>query len=526
MRDIIQRSRLFKRSLKKRTLEPPRVLPGEPWKGDQDLGVALLGDALPFGGKLIELGDDPWKAEMDDRALEALHGFRWLNDLCSIKSDIARAKARTLAGGWIARHKRRAGLPWRADVVGERLSACLAHYREMMMDRDEGFEAAFLRAIHDMAARLADDADGGPPDERGFLAVKGLMYAALSVPGMDDALEPALHRLVAEIDRQILSDGGHASRNPAATARVLRYLVDVRALMRDADHETPGALQDAIERMAPLVMGLRLGDGGLVQFNGADEGDRDSLDDLLAHCDVKNRPLAEAPRSGFQRLSAGHTVLVADVGGPPSPGLDLDAHAGALSFELSIGGQRVFVNVGRRAGATAAWTAAARATAAHTTMTVNDTNSSEINADGGIGRRPSSVRCARGSENGGALIEAEHDGYMAPFGLLHKRSLFMSSKGHEIRGEDFVEGPGTGEFAVRFYLHPDVKASLLVGGGGVLLRLPRGKGWQFLATGGDIALEEAVYLGGSRMRRTEQIVVTGPVERGGAVVQWRMAKVS
>ncbi len=45
-------------------------------------------------------------------------------------------------------------------------------------------------------------------------------------------------------------------------------------------------------------------------------------------------------------------------------------------------------------------------------------------------------------------------------------------------------------------------------GGGILLKLPNGEGWRFRAGGGELSVEESVYLGGDTVRRTEQLVVT------------------
>ena len=67
-------------------------------------------------------------------------------------------------------------------------------------------------------------------------------------------------------------------------------------------------------------------------------------------------------------------------------------------------------------------------------------------------------------------------------------------------------------FAVRFHIHPDVRVSRLEGGG-VLLKLPGGEGWRFRAGGGELNVEESVYLGGDVVRRAEQLVVSGTLRR-------------
>ena len=74
-----------------------------------------------------------------------------------------------------------------------------------------------------------------------------------------------------ELDRQILSDGGQIERSPAVQLAVMRHLVDIRAALREAQEETPPGLQNAIDRMAPMLRFFRHGDGGLALFNDSDE---------------------------------------------------------------------------------------------------------------------------------------------------------------------------------------------------------------------------------------------------------------
>ena len=88
-----------------------------------------------------------------------------------------------------------------------------------------------------------------------------------------------------------------------------------------------------------------------------------------------------------------------------------------------------------------------------------------------------------------------------------------------------IEGSGGKDFAARFHLHPSVHASQAQGGTSVLMRLSKGAGWQFQASGGTITLQESVYLNGhSKPKRSNQIVVSGPLNGVGAQIKWRFHK--
>ena len=78
------------------------------------------------------------------------------------------------------------------------------------------------------------------------------------------------------------------------------------------------------------------------------------------------------------------------------------------------------------------------------------------------------------------------------------------------------------EFAIRFHLHPTVKATRLTDGHGVMLMLPNKEVWTFSAHADRVELEDSVYLAGSEgPRRTAQIVIHGHA-RTAARVQWSL----
>jgi len=180
-------------------------------------------------------------------------------------------------------------------------------------------------------------------------------------------------------------------------------------------------------------------------------------------------------------------------------------------------------NCGAMPAAEQAWRDAARSTAAHSTLVIADTNSSELKPDG-LGRRPERVEAQRQEAAGAHWLEASHDGYRKPFGALHRRRLYVAESGEDIRGEDAVEAATPQPYVVRFHLHPSVDASLQQDGEAVLLRLPSGSGWRLRADGARLTLEESVYLGGVEPRRGEQVVLSG-YQDGPQAVKWAITKV-
>ena len=102
------------------------------------------------------------------------------------------------------------------------------------------------------------------------------------------------------------------------------------------------------------------------------------------------------------------------------------------------------------------------------------------------------MAASRREAGAGVILEASHDGYVLPFGLIHRRLIMMAPSGEVIGGEDNLIGAGGDTFAARFHLHPDVQASVLGNGRSVLLKLRR-SGWRFDATGYPVCLKDSVF---------------------------------
>ena len=165
--------------------------------------------------------------------------------------------------------------------------------------------------------------------------VIALTCASLCMQGQSGHLRGSARRLVEELRRQILPDGGHISRNPGALIELLADLLPLRQLFAARQLQPPPALNNAIDRMMPMLRFFRHGDGNFAQFNGMGPTPVDLLATVLAYDDARGAPVANAPHSGYQRIDAGDTALIMDTGRPPPVALSQEAHAGCLSFELS-----------------------------------------------------------------------------------------------------------------------------------------------------------------------------------------------
>lgn len=501
--------------------DAPAMPVRDPWPGEPGRGARIVKGEIEWMGGIRPLRPGGFAARDPSAPMAThIHGFTWLRDLRALGTDAARMRARALISDWIG-----AALPPVAavpDVAGARIAAWLGHYDFFAASADDEFRQSLMGRLVADARQLAAALPAETRDGRALTALKGLIAASVALPEHAGYLQRATRFLGPEIDHQVLADGCHIERSPAAQLAALQDLTEIRALLQAARAEAPPGLPGAIERMALALRSLRHGDGGLALFNGTREEWPNLIDLVLAQAGRTGRSAAALAEGGFHRLAAGKSVVIIDGGAPAPPGVDRFAHAGTLAFEFSIGRERLIVNCGAAIAAGAGWRDALRATAAHSTLVIADVSSSELR-EGGLGRRPSAVEVQRQEANGAHWFEASHDGWKKLFGAVHRRRLYLAESGEDLRGEDWIEAAEPQPFTLRFHLHPNVTASAQQDGEAALLRLPSGQGWRLRADGGTLSVEESIYAGGHETRRAEQIVLTGHQD-GPQHVKWAITK--
>ncbi len=491
-----------------------------------------------FGGRIVNTqGRSPFDLHPPSAEwARALNGFGWLRHLRAAETSLARVNARALVDDYLAARGRNPEA-FDAATSARRILSWLSQSTLVLEGAEAEFYHRFLRALARDAAQLQDalGATSGLPH---LMATVALAAYAMCADTPTRLQTRAAAQLSDAIGAQILPDGGHVSRTPQALIDLLLDFLPLRQAYVARGAAPPPALLNAIDRIIPALRLLRHGDSSLALFNGMGVTAPDRLATVLHYDDARGAAPLSAPHSGYQRLEAADTILIADAGAPP-PGLySLEAHAGCLSFELSSGLQRIIVNCGAPAVGGAAAREAARQTAAHSTLTIDDVSSCRIAHDSGMERvvagqivaGPAQIGVKRETLAEGALLDLSQDGYAQRFGLIHERRVALKSDGAQLVGEDRLTAAATAAqtvpqaFALRFHIHPSVSAMHAGEETAVVLDLPDGQRWMFDAGGLPVMLEESVFFASpDGARACQQIVVTGKAEAG-AEVQWAFSR--
>src|SRR6185369_7801581 len=215
-------------------------------------------------------------------------------------------------------------------------------------------------------------------------------------------------------------DGGLVSRSPFEQLLLVDRMGLLRSCYFAAKQTVPEGIETASAASLAALHGITLGDGALSSWQGCNPGEPSRLTALVEGCGLRARPLRNARGWGYQRMSALGTVLVLDAAPPPPQKIAAQGSASTLAFEMSDGAQRLIVNCGGPGQLPNALpeelVQGLRTTAAHSTLVLADTNSTNILADGTLGKGVEDVTIERTDDNDASRLEASHDGYVRSFG--------------------------------------------------------------------------------------------------------------
>ena len=315
-----------------------------------------------------------------------------------------------------------------------------------------------------------------------FANAKALIFAGVFFSGdeADRFRKNGERILLREIGEQLLPDGGHFERSPMYHAIIFEDVLDLINLAqgneRLVSRELERALAESAVRMRSAMEALTHPDGEIAYFNDAAIGVAASPAALMAYAADLNVEASHngaegggpAPavscralvQTGYYRMETEEAVAIVDVAPIGPDYLPGHAHADTLSFELSLFGQRMVVNGGTSCYGESLIRLLERKTAAHSTVTVDGEDSSEVWSSFRVARRAYPFGLELVADHDMATLTCRHTGYRRlPGHPVHKRQWIMARR--RLVVEDMVEqGQGHAAFA-HFNLHPSTRSNRL-----------------------------------------------------------------
>lgn len=406
-----------------------------------------------------------------------LYNAHYFDDLTADNAEDRTAWHAGLIARWINENPQGQGIGWDPYPCSLRIVnwvkwALAGHALDDTVRLSLAVQARFLRQrleIHLLGNHLWANAKA--------LVFAGTFFTGSEADAWRDKGQSLLRR---ELAVQILSDGGHFENSPMYHATVLEDVLDLLQLSQRfpgiLDPALVGRLDAVAVQMLQWLGVMSHPDGGIAFFNDSVEGIAPRYAALVAYASelgivapvADSRPgMMHLPATGYVRMVAGNAVLLADVGELGPNYLPGHAHADTLSFEWSLGKQRILVNGGTSTYEAGAERLRQRGTAMHNTVIVDGQDSSEVWGSFRVARRARPSQVASCQRDGQSVLEASHDGYLRLSGKVIHRREWKLVKGSLIV-TDHVEGR-FGMALARFRLHPSLLAEPQTDCGGVIL---------------------------------------------------------
>ena len=278
--------------------------------------------------------------------MKAAHRFSWLYHLAAQDDKMAKISCQTLFEDWVENNSRFSLLVWDLETVGLRLIALSMNSNFILRSiRDENKflillikQIMFLKLSYKLSKR-------GMPRLRVLL---GIFFSTMILDGNKDSLGRIIIDIYCEIKFLIDEEGLYKSRNPDHLLEVFVHSnrVAERISEKNSTHaKVRKKILSLVKKMAPMLRGLRLGDGKLVRANFGSGGALGiHVDYELAKFQIVE-PYQSQNLIGFERLSAGRTVLIIDCGKRVIKNLNLKTVSQeSFSFEVTSGQRPIFVN--------------------------------------------------------------------------------------------------------------------------------------------------------------------------------------
>ncbi len=425
--------------------------------------VSITGpDEFFFLGKSGTLSKIGWNGSQRERLWR--YNQHYFADLTATNANQRRDIHREILNSWIEENQPGVGTGWEPYPCSLRIVNWIK-YALNGNELDEDTKHSLAIQVRWLVKKLEWHILGNHL----FANAKALIFAGLWFDGPEANLwlKTGLKILETEFSEQILPDGGQFELSSMYHVLALEDVLDLINISNNFKNslscdqvEITTEWEKKIPGMQHWLKTMCHPDGQISLFNDAALDIAPAPDIVheyarrLGFPEVKKTErLVWLHDSGYVRLENGDAVVIADMGRVGPDYLPGHAHADTLSFEFSLFGERLVTNSGTSTYEIGPERHRQRSSAAHSTLVLDEENSSEVWAGFRVARRARIAEVTMEQHDGKLLAQATHDGYHRLLGSpLHQR-LWELSPG-QLKIVDTVHGKKKHEAKIYFHLTP------------------------------------------------------------------------
>ncbi|PWK50881.1 heparinase II/III family protein [Pleionea mediterranea] len=455
--------RIYRKLVKPKVTE--RLIGKLPRRNERFVNVSLYDEKITTDfratflnySKYLDLPRD-WNDESYSKLW--VYNLHYFEDLLASSADEKYSFHLELLDKWQSQNAEGHGNGWEPYPISLRISNILKAFQAGLPLEQSHFESLYAQASY-----LSNDLEKHLLGNHYFVNLKALLFAGVVFSNLR-WFNIAVNGLFKEIPEQTLNDGANFELSPMYHSLILVDMLDIYNLASAYTEQVPTALIDMLKaKIKKMLLFMNLmahTDSGVSFFNDSVDGIAPEkvrieryahkLGFSIPSFDPNKLQAIDSQASGYMIASHSGNKLIfdaANVGPDYIPG---HAHADTLSFEFSIGEERVFVNSGTSQYGLGEKRINERKTFSHNTVEVDCTDSSQVWSGFRVGKRARVIERNAEILGSSAVLSAKHNGYKKIFnGPIHKRVLKLQA--NALRIEDTLAGKFKIAVA-RFYLHP------------------------------------------------------------------------
>jgi len=471
------------------------------WKGNKYEGSRIIDGFLNFQKETVFMDNSVWEKNHGSISWNRyLQSFMWIKDVRAVGTDEARIFVRKKILSWLNQSDYLSEHIWNPEIMSKRIFYLLTNLSFFFETANDSFQKKFAENINKQSILLFKKTKKVKHLKNKIFIPKSLLLSSLCFKNLEKNFDYSIKLLQKTIEITI-KDGMHYLRSPSEHFYFLCSLLDIKNFFGNLNMDLPVGLNETIKEMTLILDFFKIGDGHLAIFNKYDFISSSKISNLQKKIGYKHRLPRVSECSGFNRVSKNKLIFIMDCGSPTRE----KTQAGSLSFELSYLSEKIVVNCGSPFVNNKEWDDAMRSTAAHSTLNINEINSSDIFFEKDTSSRIAKVFSEKFSKNQNVWINSYHEGYRNIFGIIHKRLIHIDLENFVIRGEDSFanmkinQNHNNLKYFLRFHIHPSIKLNVTTSKKKVVLKLRNNQGWEFICSEPKIEIHDGIYLGENKI---------------------------
>ncbi len=474
-----------------------------------------------------------WKiTNLENDKTKKLHDFGWLPAL-NIKTE--KELGCLIVDQWINNFSNYNEKYWTFDVITMRLINWISSYDIIFKNSDLIFRSKVINNIVKQAKHLFKNINLINTGIDKIKSLAALILVGNSFEQYEEYTQFGLKNLEDELSDFINKDGFVKTKNPEDLFWTLYFLVLIKEWLILSRKQTPAFINIYINSLGISFKFLRFTNGDLPLFNGANQINTERFYEYLESRGYEFENM-ENIFCGYAKIKSKKIEIFMDANNPSSMLHSRNYQAGPLSFELSSNGEKFICNSGSAKNLGEELSYLSSSTAAHSTVTVNDTSSCIFQKNKIIRKYFGNSLIEKHDifkkefKNDKEFIQCTigHNGYEKRFELLHERQITLFKSKSHVEGIDNLKCKNLENknltYSVRFHIHPDIRITKTMGND-ILLSSNNGEGWIFRSPQIPTKIEKNLYFGNPNIiKESSFILLEGNIENENTNIIWHLEK--